>query len=311
MLDPKLLVTFREVAVRGSFSAAAEELSFTQPAVSQHIARLERDIGTRLLERDARGVKLTPAGETLLRHAGLLLDSMRRARADVEAAAGLSRPRVRVGAFPTAAASLIPDAARELRGRHPNVELDLHVLEPEEAADRLAAGSLDVGMAIESVVRPVVERIGITHIHVGDDPMLVALPTDHRLASRPAVALEALDGEDWLIPCVGGTCPDSNIVMRACRDAGFEPGIRFESDDYHALLGMAAVGAGVALIPSLVTISSRPDVVVRPVSGRPPTRRILAAVRAGERDPVLERFLDALRISAGRLLAEAELTRAA
>src|SRR3954465_5294421 len=120
MLDLKLLTTFREVAVRRSFSDAAAVLSFTQPAVSQHISRLEESLGTRLLERDARGVKLTPSGETLLRPASLLrgaarlLDASRRAGEEVRLAAGIGRARVRVAAFATAAAGLLPGATREL-----------------------------------------------------------------------------------------------------------------------------------------------------------------------------------------------------
>src|SRR3954449_3836528 len=142
MLDLKLLTTFREVAVRRSFSDAAAVLSFTQPAVSQHISRLEESLGTRLLERDARGVKLTPSGETLLRHASLLLDASRRAEEEVRLAAGIGRARgpaarpgageearraagpgrarVRVAAFATAAAGLLPGATRELRARRPD-----------------------------------------------------------------------------------------------------------------------------------------------------------------------------------------------
>src|SRR3954452_18923524 len=117
MLDLKLLTTFREVAVRRSFSDAAAVLSFTQPAVSQHISRLEESLGTRLLERDAPGVKLTPSGETLLRHASLLLDASRRAEEEVRLAAGIGRARVRVAAFATAAAGLLPGAKRELGAR--------------------------------------------------------------------------------------------------------------------------------------------------------------------------------------------------
>src|SRR4051812_11129464 len=140
MLDLKLLTTFREVAVRRSFSDAAAALSFTQPAVSQHIGRLEDALGTRLLERDARGVSLTPSGETLLRHASLLLDAARRAEDEVRLAAGIGRARVRVAAFATAAAGLLPGATRELRARRPDAELALQVIEDQPALDALQAG---------------------------------------------------------------------------------------------------------------------------------------------------------------------------
>src|SRR4051812_32721269 len=139
MLDLKLLTTFREVAVRGSFSEAAAALDFTQPAVSQHISRLEASLGTRLLERNARGVTPTPAGELLVREASALLDAARRAEEKVRRAAGIGRPLVRVSAFPSAAAGLLPGATRELRARRPEAELTLHVLENEPGLDALLA----------------------------------------------------------------------------------------------------------------------------------------------------------------------------
>ena len=138
MLDLKLLTTFREVAVRGSFSDAATALDFTQPAVSQHISRLEATLGVRVLERNARGVSLTPAGEVLVRHASALLDAARRAEEAVRDAAGIGRAQVRVGAFPSAAAGLLPGATRELRARRPDAELTLQVMEEDAGARRAA-----------------------------------------------------------------------------------------------------------------------------------------------------------------------------
>jgi DNA-binding transcriptional LysR family regulator len=301
MLDPRLLASFREVAVRRSFSAAADALGFTQPAISQHVSRLERALGVRLLERDARGVTPTLAGETLLRGADQALEQLRRLEADVRAAAGQARPALRVGAFPSVAAGLLPGAVAELRTVYPDVLLDLTVIDPEPAVDRLAAGSLDVAMVIDSSVAPFARREGIELIPILEDPMLVALGAGHRLAARASIDIEELRDEPWLLTAVGGTCEDSNIVLRACHDAGFVPGIRFESEDYNALQGMAAAGLGVAMVPSLCTISTRPDVVVRPLRGRPPVRHIIAAVRAGEREPIVDRFVDGLRAAAQAL----------
>ncbi|MBI5106260.1 MAG: LysR family transcriptional regulator, partial [Solirubrobacterales bacterium] len=118
-----------------------------------------------------------------------------------------------------------------------------------------------------------------------------------------SIALGDLREEPWLLPCVGGTCPDSNVVLNACRDAGFEPDVYLDSDDYPALQGMAAAGVGVALIPALATATVRGDVVVRPVRGRAPERRILAAVRAGERDALVDETLEALRTAARAMLS--------
>src|SRR5690242_15728203 len=164
MLDLKLLTTFREVAVRGSFSEAAAALDFTQPAVSQHISRLESGLGVRLLERSARGVTLTPAGEVLVRQASALLDAARRAEEAVREAAGVGRAPVRVGAFPSAAAGLLPAATRELRARRPDAELALVVLEEEPALDALLSGRIDVATIVQSPLSPSTPRPGVDYI---------------------------------------------------------------------------------------------------------------------------------------------------
>src|SRR6478736_987577 len=205
MLDLKLLTTFREVAVRGSFSDAATALDFTQPAVSQHISRLEATLGVRVLERNARGVSLTPAGE------------------------------VRVGAFPSAAAGLLPGATRELRARRPDAELALQVMEEEAALDALLAGRIDVATIVQSPLSPSTPRPGVEYIPIADDEMRVAVAADHPLATKTSVTLEELHDEPWLITEVVGTCADSNVVLNAFRDAGYEPRVSFASEDYQAL----------------------------------------------------------------------------
>src|SRR5215213_6992123 len=208
MLEPRLLATFREVAVRGSFSAAADALGFTQPAISQHISRLEKTLDTKLLERDARSVRPTLAGEALLRGADGVLEQLRRLESDVRAAAGQARPALRVGAFQTTAAGLLPGAVADLRSRHPDVLIDLAILDPSPALDRLAAGTLDVAMVIESSLSPVTPTEGIEFVHVFEDPMMVALAPSHRLAGRATIELDDLAEEPWLLTEIGGTCED-------------------------------------------------------------------------------------------------------
>ena len=308
MLDLKLLTTFREVALRCSFSDAATVLGYTQPAVSQHVARLEAIVGVRLLDRDARGVHPTPAGELLLTRAAALLDAARRAEEEVREAAGAGRPTVRIGAFATLAAGLLPGATRDLRARRPDLQMEVKVIEPEDAIDAMLTDRLDLATIIDSELLPMDVRPGVEHVHLCEDPLLLVMASDHPMANRTSVGLEELAGEGWLMPDVGGTCPDSNIVLRACRDAGFEPDVRLAFDDYPALQGMAAAGVGVALIPSLATANIRTDVAVIPLRGQPPARRIQAAVRAGEVDPLVDHVIEALRAAAralptGRALA--------
>jgi DNA-binding transcriptional LysR family regulator len=298
MLDLKLLTTFREVAVRGSFSEAAAALDFTQPAVSQHISRLEQALGTRVLDRSARGVTLTPAGEVLVRHASALLDAARRAEEAVRDAAGIGRAQVRVAAFPSAAAGLMPAATRELRTRRPDAELTLQVLEESDALDALLAGRVDVATIVQSPLLPSAPRPGVDYLPIAMDEMQIAVAADHPLATHASVDLGELCEEPFLITETAGTCADSNVVLNAFRAAGFEPNVRFASDDYQALQGMAASGIGVAMIPTLALVSSRSDVVVLPLRGRAPARQIIAAVRSGEQEPLVEHMVESLRRAA-------------
>jgi DNA-binding transcriptional LysR family regulator len=301
MLDLRLLETFREVAARGSFSAAAEALTFTQPAVSQHVARLEKQIGTKLFDRDARGVTLTRAGRSLLRHAEALLESARRAESEVRAEAGLLVPEVRIASFTSGASSLVPLALRELRSAHPDVRPSLRIVEDDDLIDELMGGRVDVSLLIGSDLAPAPGRAGMETELILEDPMLIATPATHPLARHAAIVLGDLRDEQWLITCNEAGCQDSLIVRAALAEAGYEPNVHFESGDYQALLGLAASGMGVAMVPSLAALSVPADCAIRPIAGEPPKRYIHAAWREGRADAAVEAALDALRIAGRRL----------
>ena len=193
----------------------------------------------------------------------------------------------------------MPGAFKKLRESHPALDLQLMVLEEDPAMNELLAGRIDLACATESTLVAAPERNGVTYHHLFDDQLLVALPIGHRLAHQPAIALADLASEAWFTTCLEGTCEDTNIVLRATADAGFEPNVQLRSDDYQAIQGMVASGMGVALIPALAGGASRHDLVVRPVAGRPPVRRIVAGVRAGDDDPLVDRLIESLR-AAGR-----------
>ena len=125
-----------------------------------------------------------------------------------------------------------------------------------------------------------------------DDPLLIALPYSHRLAGRSAISLADLREDDWMVCGVGGTCIDSNVVLRACDAAGFEPRITFESEDYSAIMGMVASGMGVALIPSLALVSAREDIAIRPLRDARPVRRVRAAVAVDRPSALADALLD-------------------
>jgi DNA-binding transcriptional LysR family regulator len=294
MDDLRLLKVLREVALRGSFSAAAEALSYSQPAVSQQIARLEAQVGAKLLERRHKGIELTPAGEALVRHTERILAQLAEAQAELTEIATSARGRLRIASFATAAGTIVPLAVSALRRLRPGVHVDLHLMDPPQAIPALRRGEFDLVIAEEGgfEAEPSLEGLGVERLM--DDVLYAALPVDHPLATRRAIALSDLVHEDWMLVGLQGTCADSNVVLRACKQAGFEPRVAYTSDDYFAILGLVASGMGVALVPGLALVSTREDVAVRPLRGRPPYRRI-GAVYAGEPVGPLGVMLDCLR----------------
>jgi DNA-binding transcriptional LysR family regulator len=292
MLDVRRMRVLREVAVRGSFSAAAEALSFTQSAISQQIAALEREAGAVLVERSARGVRLTEAGEAVVRHTEGIMARLAEAEAELEAIAGLRGGRLRMAAFESAGASLMPLAIAEFRSRHPAVELSLSLSEPEDCVPQLRSGELDLAIVFESAVHHADD--GIERVHLVEDPMYLVLPLDHPLARRRRVRLADLAGEAW----IGGQadCECNRLMSRACARAGYEPRIAFETDDYTAMQGFVAAGVGVSLIAELGLTSVRDDVVVRDLGRDTPIRQIFAATLAGGyRSPATQAMLEILR----------------
>jgi DNA-binding transcriptional LysR family regulator len=273
MLDPRRLRVLREVATRGSFSAAAEALAFTQSAVSQQVAALERETGTRLVERGVRPVRLTDAGGALLAHAEAVLARLDEAEQELGEIAGLRRGRLRLASFPTAIATLVPRAVALFSQRHPEVDLTVVDDHRQGLLPRLARWELDLALIYDHEALPEPD-VQLERTHLLDDRFDLVVPDGHPLARRESVALGELAGETWL----GGT-PDgayARIVLHSCRAAGFEPRIAFGSDDYNAVQAFVTVGLGVAMLPRLALAFARPG-LARVALAEPPVRRIAAA----------------------------------
>jgi len=299
MLDVRRLRVLREVAARGSFSAAAESLAYTQSAVSQQIAALEREAGMQLVERSARGVHLTDAGRVLVSHAEDILRRLADAEAELEAMAGLRGGRLRLVAFPSAGASIMPEAVARFRERHPAVDITLAPAEPDDAVDALRAGEADIGLMIETTWAAPGED-GLLRTHLLDDPMYIVLPVGHPQAGRARVRVADLADDPWILGSGDASCPDSQILIRACNGAGFEPRIAFQSDDYNAIQGFIATGMGISMIPDLALTTVRGDVVVRSLGPKAPSRRISAiTTEGGFCSPAKQAMLDVLVETAG------------
>jgi DNA-binding transcriptional LysR family regulator len=294
MLNASRLNVLREVVAQGSFSTAADALSYSQSAVSQSIATLEGEVGAALIERDRRGVRPTAAGAALLGHAEGILARIEAAEAEVAAIAGGRGGRLRVASFPTAGATLMPQAIAALRASHPGVEVSLAEDEPEEIAPRLRAGEFDLVALFE--FEGVGERLGagMRRFELLDDPLHLVLPSGHRLARRKQLRLADLGEEPWIQTSASSPC--ARHVVRSCHAAGFEPRVSFESDDYQTVQGLVAAGVGVALIPQLALSTVRADIRVRGLHPSSPVRKVFAATRRGAAvTPAVATMIDVLR----------------
>ena len=304
MLDAAGLRVMKAIADEGTFTAAAHSLGYTQPAVSQMVRRLEERTGTVLVERAGRSVRLTEAGRILARHANDILGALDRAEADISAIAGLRRGDVRLMAFPSSSATLVPRALADLRASHPQITVKFTEAEPPESLAALRAGSVDLAVAFSyegtDPGRGEDDLAGLEVIDVLTDPVMLVLPRDHPLADQDEVRLADLAADRWIAGCP--RC--RGHLLSLAHDAGFAPDVAFETEDYVAVLGLVAAGLGVALTPQLILHTiSHPDVVARPVA--PPSRRVVQVVTTPDllRVPAVSVTVDALRRSAAQLEA--------
>lgn len=275
MFDVRRLVVFREVTRAGSLSAAAAALSYTTSAVSQQIAALERELGVALLVRGPTGVRPTPSGRTLLRHAAEILTAIER----TERALGEDADVLRVASFSSAAAVILPAALAELRKARPAVRPTLVPADPDDAVLLLAGGEVDAAV-ITQVPGESPQYSGVVTAPVYDDEFFVVLPVKHRLARFEEIPLAELADEDWVVSSATGTCPDTRVFQNACRNAGFTPSVTFRSEDYSTVQGLVAANLGVSLVPALAAVHPRPTVAVRRVAGVRLVRRIALATVA-------------------------------
>lgn len=279
MLDVTRLRVLREVGRQGSLSAAAGALSYTPSAISQQLRALEHEVGVGLVERGSQGATLTDAGRLLVRHADEILGRLTAAEEELQAMLGLRTGRLRLGAFATAGAALVPRAITRFRTRHPAVDVRLIELDPDEATAQLRAYEIDLGLIYEFPLEPAADLDGLQYVRLLDDRLNVALPSNHRLGTRRRIKLGELAAEPWIQGVYRGAT--AGVLPAACRSAGFEPRIVFRSDDHMAVQGSVAAGLGVAVVPQLTISTARRDIVIRPleVEGDLLTRQVGLAFR--------------------------------
>lgn len=277
MIDAAGLRVIKAIADEGSFTAAATSLGYSQPAISQMVRRMEDRIGTVLVERLGRSVRLTEAGAVLARHAGPILRALETAESEVGAIAGLRAGRVRLMAFPSSSSTLVPHALAMVRAQFPEIEVTFTEAEPPESLAALRAGECDIAVAFAydgtTLARGEDDIANFQSSKLLDDEVKLVVPKEHRLAANTAVQMTDLIEEEWI-----AGCPRCRGHLLALADhAGFSPSVSYETEDYVAVLGFVAAGLGVALVPDLILQSAHNDgVQVLPI--RPAPRRTVYAV---------------------------------
>ncbi len=301
-MDTTVLNVFVEVAGRGSFTAAATALGYTQSAISRQVAALESEYGAELFDRLPRGVRLTEAGRCLLPHAEAVVGRLATAASDIRALRSLAAGRLRVGAFPTADTALVPRAVAAFRAAHPAVELSFGEGFVRDLVTRLRDGDLDVAI-VTSTLPGLLD--GLELRHVMDDQMFVAVHPEHWCAGHSSVRLRELADEEWIV----GNARLEQTLFSALPSAadGFQPRISYVIREWVAKQGFVAARLGITLIPSLAAGSARPDVVLVPLHpDDSPVRVIYAATPAGITPPAaLDSFLGCLAAAASQIAARA------
>jgi DNA-binding transcriptional LysR family regulator len=272
---------FRAVARHGSITGAAQSLGYTQSAVSRQIAALEAETGGQLFDRLPRGVALTEEGRCLLAHADAVLDRLAAARHDLDALRGLNGGRLRIGAFPTAVAALVPRALAAFREAHPRVALSLVEGRTPALLEQLLAGDADVAVVSAPPDQPLDATRFDLH-HLLDERLLVAVPRSHPLARRRSVRFAELTTDSFIV----GSATVEETLLRASLPPHFQPRVDIVAADWTGKLGCVAAGLGVALIPALAVRAAPADIALLRLHREDASvRQVFAATAAGRNHP--------------------------
>jgi DNA-binding transcriptional LysR family regulator len=285
-LDPRRLLTFREVARHGSFSRAGEALALTQPAVSQQVAALERQLGARLLDRGPGGMTLTEAGELLLEHADVVADRLELAAGQLGELTAERGRRLRIGAFPSALAIWVPAALARLTDREPDMTADVVEGSTVDVVDAVRSGAIHVAVCFQDAAQSRREHDGTVRVDLETEPFAALLPPDHPLAGRGPVELRDLAGHTWVAPSRDG------LIARACEAAGFTPEIRYVSREPLANRAMVASGLAVTISPARLAEGFH-GIAVEEVTDSP-RRDVYAVLPATGASRLAREFVEAL-----------------
>lgn len=271
-IDADRLRVLVAVAHAGSIAAAARNMSFTASALSQQLAKLEREVGCALLDRGPSGVTLTEAGRTLVAHGEAVIGELRSAERTVAELLGRTPTRLALGAFPTAGQNLVPAALAGFRRTHPAVRLALRELEPPAGYGLVVSGELDLLIThrYPGVRSPETQ---LCRQNLLLDPLRLVLPLEHPAAAADPVEVERLADEEWICGDAGG--PDCVALRTVAGEPTFPRRVAYETKDYLVTLSLVAAGLGVALVPmSMLRGPDRGRFAVRQIAGVDPAREI-------------------------------------
>ncbi|WP_328876733.1 LysR family transcriptional regulator [Streptomyces sp. NBC_00287] len=293
MIDLRRLHVLRAVAHYGTVTAAAHALHFTPSAASQQIRQLARDLGVDLLEPQGRGVRLTPAAQSLLAHADAIQARWEEAELDLRAEHGAPAGQLRVCGFTTAVSVLLAPMAVRLRERYPRMTVRIQETAVPESFDLLFEGETDLAVVDVTPRNPPLSDARFDQQPLLDDPYDLVVPEDHPLAGRGYVDLAEAAHEDWIAPVPESPCRPH--VMSACGAAGFTPGVVHHALDWNVTAHLVAHRLGVALIPRLAQLTPHLPITRVPCAGNP-HRKLLSCTRRGCRTrPAVAAALTELR----------------
>jgi DNA-binding transcriptional LysR family regulator len=286
----------REAARHGSFSVAADRLGYTQSAISRQIALMEQAAGRPLFDRLARGVQPTEAGLVVVRHAETVLGELQAARQALQDLGDRPPGRLRVGAFSTAMAALVPRAIAAFAGREPRTRVPLREGLSPALLTAVARGRLDL-----AVVTPTKQPPGdVELIPLLDDPLFVAMAPGHPLSGRPSVTGEQLRDQPWI---TGSTEPGTTL-LGAWADPSWQPEIAFLARDWVAKFGLVAAGLGITVVPGLAVPMLPAGIVIARIDHPAAVRATAVASRPAHEPGPRRVFVESLRDAAADLTAE-------
>jgi DNA-binding transcriptional LysR family regulator len=277
MLNVQRLRILLELKHRGTLTEVASALNYSPSAISQHLAALSAEVGAPLIEPVGRRVRLTSHAELLVAHAGVLLEQMEQAEAELAESLAGSRGTVRVATFQTAFLSLLPSLMTSLAG-HPNVRLDVVHVQPDSGFTALAVHDCDLLIGEEYPGLPLPRSSDVELAHLWDDPMRLLIPHDWATTSAGQGRLRSYGDRPWVMEPIGNAA--RAWASAVCREAGFEPRVQFESPDLLVQIRLVETGHAIAIVPDLLWSTIVPPGVLQPIPG-PAARRLFTAVRAG------------------------------